>query len=102
MAVLSKDEFFKQLHERVGADTSDTAIAFVENMTDTYNDLEKKAAGDGVDWEKRYHDNDEAWRAKYRHRFFSGGEMRIPEEKGCDTIDSEDIRVEDLFESEGK
>ena len=101
--VLNKEEFFDKLHTRLGTDTSDETINFIEDMTDTYNDLEAKAKGDGIDWEKKAKEIDEAWRAKYRHRFFSGSDGGNP--NGRDTereIDREDIRVEDLFEKEDK
>ena len=60
MAVLNRDEYFSRLHERLGADSSEEAITFLEDMTDTYNDMETRANGDGVDWEQRYHDLDES------------------------------------------
>ena len=100
MAVLKKDEFFEALHNKFGTDTSEETIGFIENMTDTYNDLEQRANGDGIDWEKKAKEIDEAWRAKYRHRFFSGCDGGYPNERE-DTMNnksSEDIRVEDLFE----
>lgn len=102
--ILTKNEFFEQLHNHVGTDSSDESIAFVENMTDTYNDLEKKANGDGVDWEKKAKEIDEAWKKKYRNRFFSGSETNNPNARESETEEekSEHIRVEDLFEKEGK
>lgn len=72
MAILSRDDFFSRIQTMVGDNTSDESIAFIEDMTDTYNDMENRANGDGVDWEQRYHDLDESWKQKYRHRFFSG------------------------------
>lgn len=80
MAVLDKDKFFSTLHERIGTDTSEESLSFIEDMTDTYNDLEKRANGDGIDWEKKYRENDKAWREKYRHRFFNsdGGNIQYP------------------------
>lgn len=71
--VLNKDEFFTRLNAAVGTDTSDASLAFIEDMTDTYNHLEQQANGDDEDWEKKYHELDESWKQKYRHRFFSGG-----------------------------
>ena len=41
MAVLNREDYFKAVNERVGNDTSDEALAFLENMTDTYSALEK-------------------------------------------------------------
>lgn len=100
MAVLNKADFFSRMNEMVGTDTSDTAIAFIEDMTDTYNDMEKRANGDGENWEQRYHDLDEAWKKKYRSRFFSsGGNSRTPEDADPDDTknDPNKTKIEDLF-----
>lgn len=101
MAVLTRDDFFSRLQERLGSDTSDESIQFLEDMTDTYNDLEQRASGDGVDWEQRYHDLDESWKQKYQHRFFSsGGVMNMPNPQNNEP-DEEDrgnkITFTDLF-----
>lgn len=103
MAVLSKDEFFANIQKHVGDDTSDDAIAFMEDMTDTYNDLEKRAAGDGVNWEQKYKDLDESWKKRYRHRFFSG-DGGTPNTRECENADEgttpENIQFSDLFKGE--
>lgn len=99
MSVLSKDDYFSRLHARLAEDKSDEGIAFLEDMTDTYLDLENRAIGTGVDWEKKYKELDETWRARYRHRFFSGSEMKIPgePEPGKPEYSAEDVTIEDLF-----
>lgn len=68
MAILTKEDFIKRVNEKIGDDTSDEAIAFLEDMTDTINDLSEKSS-DSTDWKKKYEDNDKAWREKYRERF---------------------------------
>ena len=104
MAVLSRDEYFTRLHDRLGSDTSEEAITFLEDMTDTYNDMENRSHGDGIDWEQRYHDLDESWKARYQHRFFNGGdrcsagmngESGDPDEE--DEYHPEEVTVENLF-----
>ena len=99
MPVLKKEEFFAKLQERMGSDTSDEGISFFEDMTDTYNDLEKRANGDGVDWERKYKELDESWRKRYRHRFFSGNGGNIPDvvTDNNEEDDPESIEYEDLF-----
>ena len=100
MAVLDRDTFFSRLQERVGEDTSDESISFVEDMTDTYNELERRATGDGVDWEQRYKDLDDAWKKKYQHRFFSaGGSYSNPTGNQPESEDdkAEKITFGDLF-----
>ena len=105
MAVLNREEFFARLDTRLANDTSDDGISFLEDMTDTYNELERKASGDGVDWESRYKELDESWKKRYRHRFFSGGgnEMSVEGEKEVvDDYSPEDIKVDDLFTKKGE
>ena len=55
MAIKTKDELFEMIHTRIGDDSSDEAISFLEDVTDTYNDLEQRANGNGEDWKKKYH-----------------------------------------------
>lgn len=101
MARLNRDEFFARIQQRIGDDASEDAISFLEDMTDTYNGLEQQASGDGIDWEKKYRDNDKAWAAKYRNRFFSGDNRT----SGCAGAESEEdegynadnVTVESLF-----
>lgn len=101
MAVLARDDFFSRLQERVGTATSDEDISFIEDMTDTFNDLENRANGDGVDWEQRYHELDESWKQKYKHRFFSGGSSAIPRTDPQEDNDAQErassITFNDLF-----
>lgn len=99
--ILKRDEFFEKIHARIGTDTSEDAIAFVEDMTDTYNDLERRLAGDGEDWKRKYDELDAAWKEKYKHRFFSGDNSAIP----TDSMDQQDdqsrkdetITIDELF-----
>lgn len=99
MAVLNKEEFFSCIHDRMGDDTSDEAITFIENMSDTYNDLERQAKGDGVNWEQKYNDLNESWKKRYRHRFFNGGANDYVPETMRESTDErpEDITIEQLF-----
>ena len=87
MAVLDKEKFFTTLHERVGTDTSEESLTFLEDMTDTYNDLEKRANGDGEDWKMKYDELDKSWKAKYRHRFFTSDGGNASFDYGNDSED---------------
>lgn len=73
MAVRTRDEILNSIRTHFGEDTSDEALALVEDLTDTITDFENKANNDGQNWKQRYEENDAAWRKKYRDRFFSGG-----------------------------
>ena len=103
MAILSRDEYFASLHDRLGSDSSEEGIKFLEDMTDTYNDMENRVNGDGVDWEQKYHELDESWKARYQHRFFNGGDRSMPngncgnDDEESDDYDPESVKVDDLF-----
>lgn len=71
MAVKSKEEIMALIKDKFGEDTSDETLAFLEDISDTFNDLETKASGDGEDWKEKYEQNDKEWREKYKERFFS-------------------------------
>lgn len=73
MAVRSKEELMESIRARIGDDQSDEAIALLEDIADTYTDMETCANGDGEDWKTKYETNDAAWRQKYRDRFFGKG-----------------------------
>lgn len=103
MAVLKRDEFLTTLHGLIGDNQSDDAIKALENLEDTYNDMETKLSesGNGF-WEQRYRENDEAWRKKYTNRFFSNPaynnansletEQEISEREKAETV-----QINDLF-----
>ena len=71
MAVRTRDEILESVNEILGDNTDDNAITFLEDITDTITDLEDKARGDGTGWKAKYTENDEAWRKKYKERFYS-------------------------------
>lgn len=101
--VKTKDELLNILKERIGEDTSDEALAFIEDITDTITDFEKRAEGDGVDWKKKYEDNDAEWRAKYKERFFSGEPAKadkMPEEPEGSDDEPEKLTYDNLFKTE--
>ncbi len=78
--VKTKEEILASLKERVGEDTSDETIQFIEDVTDTLNELTKEP--DSTDWKRKYEENDAEWRKKYKERFFSG---EMPEDKKDET-----------------
>ena len=107
MSVLDREKFFEAVEGRIGEDTSDDAIQFLEDMTDTYNDMETRAAGDGVDWKSRYEELDEKWKKKYTRRFFAGGTARTvyreeDEEEAVEdgTTPGDKITYADLFKED--
>lgn len=79
MAVKTREEILEAVRARVGEQTDDETISFLEDVSDTLNDLETKANGDGEDWKTRYEENDAEWRKKYTERFYSSDPNNDPE-----------------------
>lgn len=71
MAVKTRDEILESFKTMLGENPDDESISFLEDVTDTLNDFEKRANGDGTDWKSKYEENDANWRKKYTERFFS-------------------------------
>lgn len=96
MAVRTREEILESIRARVGEQTDDETIAFLEDVTDTLTDFETRANGDGEDWEQRYKDNDAEWRKKYTERFFSDEpQVATHEPKGDESTKQKTF--EDLF-----
>ena len=70
MAVRSKDEIMQMIRDRIGESADDDTIHFVEDVTDTLEDYERRT-GTAAEGAKRYNDNDAEWRKRYTERFFS-------------------------------
>lgn len=94
MSVLKKEDFLSRVKSRLGEDLSDDDILFLEDMTDTYEDLEGKV---GEDWKGKYEALDKEWRAKYVERFNSGSGVNFVEDSTgeVETVDEEP----DVYES---
>lgn len=71
MAVKTREEILESFKTMLGENPDNEAISFLEDVTDTLDDFEKRANGDGTDWKSKYEDNDANWRKKYTERFFS-------------------------------
>lgn len=57
MSIKSIDEILNAVKERIGDDTSDSAISFVEDISDTLNSLSEQE-----NWKQKYEQNDSEWR----------------------------------------
>lgn len=71
MAVKTREEILESFRTKLGENPDDDSISFLEDVTDTLDDFEKRANGDGTDWKSKYEENDANWRKKYTERFFS-------------------------------
>ena len=102
MAVLNKEEFLSRLQERIGEDTSDEAMSFIEDMTDTFNDMETRSNGQSdEEWKTKYEELDKAWREKYKARLLNSETTPadVKEEQEDDVKDyAEEKTYADLFE----
>lgn len=68
MAILNKEDFFNRINTLVGEDNTDENIKIIEDITDTYNNLETLSQ-DNANWKDKYEENDKEWRKRYRDRF---------------------------------
>lgn len=73
MSIKTRDELLGAFNGIIGEDTSDEALALIEDITDTFNDLNDKVQTSG-DWQAKYEQNDSEWREKYKARFLSSGD----------------------------
>lgn len=81
MAVKTREEILESFKTRLGENPDNESISFLEDVTDTLDDFEKRAKGDGTDWKSKYEENDANWRKKYTERFFSDEPEPEPEPK---------------------
>lgn len=75
MAILSNEDFLNRVKEHFGESPDDAGLAFMEDILDTYNDANTRAAagtGDGEDWKAKYDALDASWRKRYTERFYQG------------------------------
>lgn len=66
--VLTKEEYVTRIKSRLGDELSDEDITLLEDMSDTYDELDKNSR-DNIDWKQKYDDLDKDWRKRYTDRF---------------------------------
>lgn len=99
--VRSKEEILASIRTKIGDDTSDEAIALVEDINDSFDDLSTRLTEAG-DWKAKYEENDKAWRDKYTERFFTPSDDNPIDSVVSETVkevpdDSKTYKYEDLF-----
>lgn len=94
MAIKTSDEIMASIRAKIGDDTSDESIALMEDVSDTFKDLEGKTK-DATNWKNKYEENDRQWREKYRDRFYKGNDEQ--EDDDNDDEPPKQMRFEDLF-----
>lgn len=95
LAVRKKEEMMEALRARIGDDTSDETLSFMEDFNDTFDDYERRTAST-EDWEGKYNELDASWRKRYRDRFF-GPEPENTETTGAQIVEDnkEDVKTGD-------
>jgi hypothetical protein len=94
MAVKTKAELLEAIRRVVGESTDDSALAIIEDVSDSIDSLE---ANSGADWKAKYEQNDAAWRQKYKDRFFAASD---PDDDAGDSDDEHPLTFEALFKEE--
>lgn len=92
MIIESREEYLRRIGERIG--DSDEDIAFLEDMTDTYDSL---SAGADRDTIARLTEENEELRRKYKERFFSPADPQTDPDPDPEP-EYEKTSFEDLFE----
>lgn len=96
MAVLTKDELTRMLADRFADTEDENDIAFMENITDTFDDLQTNA---NVTQLQELQDKYSALQKKYRDRFFNSSASDSDEDLIEPTSDPEPkiMKFDDLF-----
>lgn len=93
MAVKTKEEILELVKTRIGDDSSEEALSFIEDITDTLTDREKQISESG-EWKNKYDDLSK----KYKERFFEGDKTPPSNQDDDDDEGQKKItRFEDLF-----
>ena len=96
MAVRTTQEIIDALKNLFGESPDDTQLAMLEDVSDTFSDLNERSS---EDWRTRYEENDNAWRKRYTERF-SGNDDLEPNPPEDDTEPSKPLTYESLFKTE--
>ena len=95
MAIVTKQELLDRLSTYIGEDTSDEALALIEDFSDTVVPQDET-----TDWKKKYEDNDKEWRQKYRDRFFNKSAEEPEEPEEPEESEEHKRNFSDLFKTE--
>lgn len=96
MAVRTTQEIIDALRETFGESPDDTQLAMLEDVSDTFTDLNEKS---GEDWKTKYEENDKAWRKRYTDRF-SGKADPEDDPPEDDPESPKPLTYESLFKTE--
>lgn len=98
MSVLTSEEFRNTVEKIVGDNLSDENLKIMEDLTDTYNDLQSTIT-EQSDYKTKYEENDKQWREKYASRFLEGGTY-VEDNTPSTVVSKKSYKYEDLFNKE--
>lgn len=100
MAIRTKEQLLESIKNRVGDDTSDETISFIEDINDTFTDYERRLAETG-DWKTKFEENDKSWRERYKERFFNPELAdKLSNEDMEEIEEDKKLSFDDLFKEE--
>lgn len=103
MAILTREQILEQIKGWLGDDTSDEALKFVEDITESLDNYETLSAT-GSEWKTKFEQNDAEWRQKYRDRFFNSSVKddlaQLEKQKTAGDPDNERLTFDKLFKTE--
>ena len=97
--IRTKEEMLDLVNKYIGEDTSEEAIALIEDISDSYDSF-----SDPEDWKAKYEQLDETWKKKYKDRFFEGSNKTptgedVDGETHEEAEEKELVTYDDFFES---
>lgn len=89
--IYSYDDLMKRIKEYIGDKQDDETLSFIEDISDSVKQ--------NTEWERKYKENDDNWRKKYRERFFTDDESENITNGKSEKNDENnvDITIDDLF-----
>lgn len=96
MAIKSMSELIDSAKVIIGENTSDEALSFMDDLTDTFTDFDTRTK-DNTNWEEKYKQNDADWRKRYMDRF-NGKPVDEEEDDSYNLPDPPKKTFLDLFE----
>ena len=96
MAVRTTQEIIDALKESFGESPDDKQLAMLEDLYDTFTDLNEKCS---EDWKTKYEENDKAWRKRYTDRFSGNADLEQYQTRD-DTEKPKPLTYESLFKTE--
>lgn len=106
MAVRTRDEISAKIKAILGERADDEALEFLEDISDTFDDYEKRGSAPTneqiermkEDYEARIDELDKSWRQRYRDRFLGLPTDKEPEDYVEEEIKEKELTFEGLFE----